>query len=183
MSAPYVSGLAAILRGMPGSGSPANLAWAIKSTALDLGASGSDIYYGDGLIQMDAAIEIFWVPPTSVPEEKSTPTTQPDIWLVPVTQTSSPSPIPTATNSPISTFLPTQTMIPSPSEKSAEDGDLSGLFAHPTPTQMVPMGEKKHGINEYVPLCVGSLFVLAGILLFIIAEKIRSSAKYDKSVK
>jgi subtilisin family serine protease len=56
MSAPFVSGLAAILRGIPGNGSPGVIAWEMESTALDLGSAGFDDFYGYGLIQMDGAI-------------------------------------------------------------------------------------------------------------------------------
>ena len=41
MSAPFVSGLAAILRGIPGIGSPAAIAYDMESTALDLGLVGA----------------------------------------------------------------------------------------------------------------------------------------------
>lgn len=57
MAAPYVSGLAAILRGIPGNGSPDVIAWEIETTASDLGIAGKDNLYGYGLIQMDAAIQ------------------------------------------------------------------------------------------------------------------------------
>jgi subtilisin family serine protease len=57
MSTPYVSGLAAILRGLPGSsGSPDLIAKDMESTALDLGLAGPDELYGYGLIQIDGAI-------------------------------------------------------------------------------------------------------------------------------
>ena len=56
MSTPFVAGLAAIFRGIPGSGSPDAIAFDMESTALDLGPSGPDSFYGYGLIQMDAAI-------------------------------------------------------------------------------------------------------------------------------
>lgn len=68
----HVSGLAAILRGIPGCGSAANIEWLMESTALDLGAPGHDSAYGYGLIQMDTAIATIF--PTPVPAtEAGTP--------------------------------------------------------------------------------------------------------------
>lgn len=56
LSAPHVSGLAAILWGIPGN-SPDHIRMLIESTSLDLGYPGWDEFYGFGLIQMDAAIQ------------------------------------------------------------------------------------------------------------------------------
>lgn len=55
MSAPHVSGLAAILWGIPGNAAT-SVRNIIEATALDLGAPGWDPYYGSGLIQIDFAI-------------------------------------------------------------------------------------------------------------------------------
>lgn len=72
MAAPHVSGLAALLWGIPGNG-PARIRTLIESSALDLGASGWDEYFGSGLIQMDAAI--LRALPTATPESTMTSTT------------------------------------------------------------------------------------------------------------
>ncbi len=56
MSAPFVSGLAAILWGMPGMTGPQRIESIMEQSALDLGAPGWDAEYGFGLIQMDAAL-------------------------------------------------------------------------------------------------------------------------------
>ena len=57
MATPFVSGLAALLSGLLGSPSPAQVIQALESTALDLGPAGRDNDYGFGLIQADAAIQ------------------------------------------------------------------------------------------------------------------------------
>ncbi|RJP53339.1 MAG: peptidase S8 [Anaerolineaceae bacterium] len=57
MAAPFVSGLAAILRGIPGNGGSGAITMQMQSSALDLGSTGRDDFYGYGLIQMDAAIQ------------------------------------------------------------------------------------------------------------------------------
>jgi thermitase len=85
LSAPFVSGLAAILVGLSADTSPDAITARIENTALDLGVVGRDDYYGFGLIQMDAAI----------------------LPLIPT-----PTPTPTFTPSPTSTSLPSST--PSP---------------------------------------------------------------------
>ncbi len=56
MAAPFVSGLASILRSLPGNASPDQITQEMESTALDLGTVGRDYLYGYGLIQVDAAI-------------------------------------------------------------------------------------------------------------------------------
>ncbi|GAB4431583.1 MAG: hypothetical protein Kow002_19810 [Anaerolineales bacterium] len=72
MATPFVAGLAAILAGLPGNNDPVRIEQQMESSALDLGAPGQDIYFGAGLIQMDAAIELV-IPP--MPPPASLPTT------------------------------------------------------------------------------------------------------------
>jgi thermitase len=62
MTAPFVAGLAAILRGLPGGETANAVEQAMECTALDLGEAGKDIHYGYGLIQMDAAIQQILTP-------------------------------------------------------------------------------------------------------------------------
>ena len=176
MSAPFVSGLAAILRGLPGSGSPANLAWAIKSTALDLGAAGRDDYYGDGLIQMDAAIQLLWVTPTFTPTEESEAPEQPDVWLVP----NNPDVMPTWTFTPTPTQTPATTptdfATPSPLPTDPEQGDEPDLFALSTPTEMQASFAPPAKI-AYSPPCLGAFLILLGILLFWFGNRWRKGAQ------
>ncbi len=72
MSTSFVSGLAAILRGLPNYSSPDQIAGIIDSTALDIGDPGKDDLYGFGLIQMDAAIQSFQALPTPTPTSSPT---------------------------------------------------------------------------------------------------------------
>ena len=181
MSAPFVSGLAAILRGLPGSGSPANLAWAIKSTALDLGVVGRDSYYGDGLIQMDAAIQLFWMPstatptitPTATPTYTANPNTgaanQTDFGFASVALTASPTPTDTATAS----TTPIVFVTPSPLAISTVATEAWELFALATPTR-IPLGvEEKTVLKNYFPFCLGSSLIGLGGLLFLLGNRIR----------
>ncbi len=170
MSAPYVAGLAAILRGIPGSGSPANLAWAMKSTALDLGAPGRDDYYGDGLIQMDAAIALLWVTPTSTPLPTFTPLPTSTPLPPRPTQGYTPPPVvPTSTSTAIitasPTFVPSSTaFVPPTAIPSYDAEDSVDLIALGTPTKETSTEDE----NQKMPLlpCIGTLCLIFGIFLF-----------------
>jgi LPXTG-site transpeptidase (sortase) family protein len=74
MSTAFVSGLAAILRGLPTYSSPDQIAEKLGNSALDLGAPGRDDLYGFGLIQVDAAIQSFQPTPTPTFTPTFTPT-------------------------------------------------------------------------------------------------------------
>ena len=65
MSTAFVSGLAAVLWGMPGNGSAYRVESKMERSALDLGPAGWDVQYGFGLIQMDAALKL--LNPTATP--------------------------------------------------------------------------------------------------------------------
>ncbi len=177
MATPYVSGLVAILRGIPGSGSPANLAWAIKSTALDLGVPGRDNYYGDGLIQMDSAIQLLWVTPTSTPTQTFTPThtlpvlaTATDGWVPISTFTYTPSP----TITPSATFTPSATIAyPDLPGANADEPELVAL-ASPTQDLLAEEAENKKG-GRYIFPCFGVLAILVGIFLFWLGAKMKNN--------
>ncbi|MCP4141849.1 MAG: S8 family serine peptidase, partial [Chloroflexi bacterium] len=166
MSAPYVSGLAAILRGIPGSGSPANIAWAMKITALDLGIAGRDDLYGSGLIQMDAAIQLLW--PTSTPTPTSTQTVsssgQTGFGFGSGSPNAEATLTPTATSTQIAiaspTLLATITLFPSPDAKTSPEPEL---FALSTPARVEDSAQEKN--NDYILPCLGSFLILFGIFL------------------
>lgn len=125
MAAPLVSGLAAILAGMSRPYTPELIFYEMASTALDLGSPGRDIYYGYGLIQMDAAIRsaLPTSTPTSLPqiqqpseddsrqgenEKRASPTNTPPLrpsatFTATPTATASPTLSPTATSTATST--------------------------------------------------------------------------------
>jgi LPXTG-site transpeptidase (sortase) family protein len=105
MAAPQVAGLAAILAGIPGN-SLALIENQIKSTALGLGTDGWDIYYGNGLIQMDGAIRLAQ-PATATPTQTASPTLT-KTYLV----TSTPTSTPTSTLTKTLPATPTSTLIP-----------------------------------------------------------------------
>lgn len=100
MSTAFVSGLAAILAGLPAYTSPDQIAEKIETTALDLGAPGKDNLFGFGLIQMDGALQ-----PT---EPTLTPTFTPSATATP---TFTPTSTATATFTPTATATATYTLI------------------------------------------------------------------------
>jgi hypothetical protein len=78
LSAPFVSGAAAILLGIPGNGTYNDVVRQLETTALDLGAPNFDPVFGFGLLQLDKALQLAVtehpLPPTPTatePEKKS----------------------------------------------------------------------------------------------------------------
>jgi len=57
-SAPFVSGAAAILLGIPGNRYSSDVIRQLKTTAKDLGPGGPDDFYGNGLLQLDLALKL-----------------------------------------------------------------------------------------------------------------------------
>jgi serine protease len=200
MSAPFVSGLAAILIGLPGN---YNAGWVenqMESTALDLGAPGWDPYYGFGLIQMDAAIQLAFPTPTFTPTITDTPTYT-------LTPTSTHTSAPAFTNTPV--LVNTRTMVTTPTSPAFPIFPNPDRTANLTSTQFTPQTTSlpsppgtetisaspspptagtvsENGIlaaetpssNSMMPtrnpgyLCAGSLCIGAGILLLILLREI-----------
>ncbi|MEN8173253.1 MAG: S8 family serine peptidase, partial [Chloroflexota bacterium] len=67
MSAAAISGTAAQLASLPQFDSPDKIRAALQNTALDLGSTGKDEYYGFGLVQPDAALA-YLISATPTPE-------------------------------------------------------------------------------------------------------------------
>jgi thermitase len=74
MSAPFVSGLAAVLWGIPGNGRASRVEKEMEQSAQDLGVLGWDSIYGYGLIRMDYAIRGVLYPATATSSPKPKPT-------------------------------------------------------------------------------------------------------------
>lgn len=111
MAAPFVSGLAAIINGYVGM-NPDYIEFVMESTALDLGVVNFDALFGNGLIQMDAAL-ILVVP-------SSTPTSTPIVGVQNVSPTNTDTAAsygfgatvgPTITSTPVVIVTPTNTMM------------------------------------------------------------------------
>lgn len=160
MSAPHVSGLAAILWGIPGNG-PAKIRTIIESTSQDLGNPGWDEFYGNGLIQMDAAILHALPSPTATPtsvqsvQEESQAYISPTKIYIPYhTATFTPKLLPTATNTSLSNY-------------STPDSEIiaANEFVNLTPSQ-TSQPANIEGENESWIGCLGFLLILIGILLF-----------------
>jgi len=183
MSAPYVSGLAAVLRGMPGNTSPALITSEMQSSAADLGVPGFDIYYGFGLIQMDSALRLV-LPPTTIP----TPTIIPTLTTIP-TPTKFPAPadnrnqfsvpgvpafiIPSVTNTnvPLASPTATTTITFLPPTTTTEPMSSAPPKAQITLTQQVAQAQSSFPAWQ-LP-CAGLAFLFAGILLLWTARQKR----------
>jgi thermitase len=166
MAAPYVAGLAAILRGFPGGYSPDAIEFEMESTAMDLGVAGRDNVYGYGLIQMDRAIQLVYPKPTTVPPLQRTQDNQffqPGGYGITLTKpstiatpTSTPTQPPSLTPTNTSTAMPTLTYMPI---TQAEDG--TDVYAQ----------DKKHKFvfSFYFIPCLGIFLILFGLWLFYVA--------------
>lgn len=207
MSAPYVSGLAAILIGLPGN---YNAGWVenqMETTALDLGAPGWDPYYGFGLIQMDVAIQVAYPTPTATPTITDTPSITP-------TSTATFTPMPVFTDTPViintPTLLPTRpfypiipisslTALPSPTRQSDQSFTLTPIleltstdFSSPAPSPTGSLIENEiqsaetlsvnRGLAFHDPglFCAGWLLIGAGIFLIILLRKSKKGERLQK---
>jgi subtilisin family serine protease len=175
MAAPHVSGLAAVLFGIPGNASASLVRSEIEASALDLDFPGWDAYTGFGLIQMDAALAL--VPPVASvtapssrqPARTKTNTPIPlPFFPPPVVPSLTPSPTPTPSLT-ATLLTPSATLTPSPvltSERTLT----------PTFTISPPIGSSGDVPPSHPPfwiLCLGLGFLLAGILLAYLLKKAR----------
>lgn len=170
MSAPHVSGLAALLWGIPGNG-PARIRALIESNALDLGSPGWDVFFGSGLIQMDAAI----LPalPTATPE--ATKTLDPTQTNVPLQEIDPPPHMAAVTT----TLTPAASQVPSPFQTAsqvvpahtASDTPQPALekMATATAPAQVHAAEEVDG-NSWMG-CSGIGLILLGVFLFWLAKR------------
>jgi len=159
----FVSGLAAILRGIPGIGSADVIAWEMESTALDLGPAGVDAFYGYGLIQMDRAI-LAALPPAPEPER-------------PTRQAASggygsgggmPSPTPTFTPTLFPTWTPTAVMteavIPGAQPSDYKYSDVSAQSQAGLQVGIPPAAEAEARHDSLLPYAGTGLIVLGAVL-------------------
>lgn len=162
MSTAYVSGLAAILLGIPGNVSPDTIESQMESTALDIEFTGWDEYTGAGLIQMDAAIRLAWSP-TPIPGAQSSSVPRSGNGNIPgqIIPTNTPIPFWTASPTPsmqeaTTTFTPEATSSPSVTKSPTET-----LSANVNEVQAQGASSSK----TYILPCVGLAFILLGIFL------------------
>jgi len=184
MSAPFVSGLAAILRGIPGNSSPGVIASEMESTALDLGTPGIDDVYGYGLIQMDAAIRA--VLPVST--QTSTPTSP----FIPISTTPPisipgggfPGRVPTIVFNPSSTFIasaPVSGFVTgSPTFISTEASQVGITESAEVNALETPNPEPAKESQNWGLPCLGTFLILLGVFLFWLA---RSNSRSYRRIK
>lgn len=168
MSAPHVSGLAAILWGIPGNG-PANIRTIIETTAQDLGNPGWDNYFGYGLIQMDAAIQQALpmatptVTPTELPTETSPSSAAPSEEIqAPPPPLQAGSPLQTVTVPP-NTLPPDINSSPPTSTETTEEVNALNQKTLTPAAEFVQTNEVESG---YIIPCSGIFLMLLGGFLF-----------------
>ena len=142
MAAPHVAGAAALLRSKNPGLTAQQVSDCLTTTALDLGPSGWDNEYGNGLVQARAALDACGLPtPTPTPTRTFTPT----FTFTPTpTRTNTPTPTrtytptPTRTNTPTPTRTytptPTRTYTPTPTHTSTPTATRTPAFTS-TPTR------------------------------------------------
>ena len=181
MSAPFVSGLAAILWGMPGYGSTLKVETAIERNALDLGSTGWDAEYGFGLIQMDAALIYDPIPP----KPHKTPTPQiSNGYLANLALTPSMSASPTQTM--ILAITPSMTAAASTGNNEVGSMSLIDETMTSTPSRVTPVltsvvdSPSRHE-SAYLLLLAGTCFILGGIalILFLVILKDRQNPSHS----
>ena len=163
MSTGYVSGLAAILKGIPGNASPDTIESQMESTALDIEFAGWDEYTGSGLIQMDAALQLALslVLPTKDSGSSSTGSGNIPGQVAPTN-----TPIPTWTISPKSPTQPTGTAtitFTAETSSTGKETETSTLTPTVTENEVEAQGDAE-STNYFLP-CAGIFFILLGIFL------------------
>jgi len=163
MSTGFVSGLAAILMGIPGNGSPDVIESQMELTALDIEFAGWDEYTGAGLIQMDAAIQLASQAINPVDDSR-------DIspgggsGLIQVAPTNTPIPTRTVTLT-LSPQATTATFTPESSSTGIVIETMSNTPVTPAEEKNEVEAQDGFGIDFYVLPCTGLMLILLGILL------------------
>ena len=98
MATPHVSGVAALIWSANPYWTNVQIRTALIGSAMDLGAGGRDVYYGYGLVQAKAALDLLGGATDPTPTPTSTPVT-------PTPTTPPPTPTPTPTTPPVSDTL------------------------------------------------------------------------------
>ncbi|CAG0992104.1 partial serine protease, partial [Anaerolineae bacterium] len=175
MAAPYVSGLAAILYGIPGNGSSALVTSQMESSALDLGPAGFDVYHGFGLIQMDSAIKMA-IPTMATPTQEfvssqGDPANINESFFMPgATPLNT---IGTNTNTPTASLtLDSSTLAPSPTTTQPANSTTPSPEVQALSIQQEQNNSVQSSLEWQLP-CAGIAFLLAGLLLLWTVRKKR----------
>lgn len=180
MASAFVSGLAAVLRGIPGNTSPDTIEFQMESTALDIESAGWDIYTGAGLIQMDAAIQAALpVPPTATPINLEPSSNGGERSFVYGGNYLPAQVIPSVTFQPTYTVSPTsiESQVPSTFTPTSQSSPIDTQTATNTPVaadenqdnQLHALGAPD--IRQFILPCTGSLLILLGLFLALRARK------------
>lgn len=188
MAAPHVSGLAAILLGIPGNTSPSAVRWQMQNTTLDLGVPGVDDRVGYGLIQMDAAIQAVGVIPTNTPTATATASeTQSNTSASVPQQPGGFVQLPTLTPTSTPALSVTQTKTAAASA-TAINTDTAVMTADPSTPEVSALEtseimEPTQPIRTWFLPCSGIFLILLGVVLFWIATQNRHRPLRSRSIR
>jgi subtilisin family serine protease len=176
MSTAYASGLAAILLGIPGNNAPSLVRSIMESTALDLGFSGWDGFYGNGLIQMDSAI--LTALSNSPGESPALPT--PFVFLP-----GGILPSATFTSNPTTTVTALPVTAPSETITLTPEAVQSGNEAEPSTPEIIALGTQtsanQKNIRDWLIPCSATLLILLALFLFIFARRQKRNPRSRRS--
>ena len=163
MSTGFVSGLAAILMGIPGNASPDVIESQMESTALDIEFAGWDEYTGAGLIQMDAAIQQA-LQPSNPPDDSSDLSTGGGPGLIQVAPTNTATPTWTVSLTP-PPQVTTATFTLESSSTAIVIETMSNTPVTPAKEKSEVEAQSNSGNNNFILPCVGILLIVLGVSL------------------
>jgi subtilisin family serine protease len=191
LAAPFVSGVAAILIGVPGNGYSSTVIDQMTGSALDLGDTGNDDKYGYGLVQLDGALRLAGLTPPNLHAATRTHTPDPitavatQAWyfnghggvgiftVTPTLMQGSPTPgTPEVTPAEVSALVQTSTITPTPTATATLTVTSTTTLTVTTNMTGLPAQETPFAL----PLpCLGAAFLLAGaaIILYLWGYKLQ----------
>jgi thermitase len=160
MATGFVSGLAAVLKGVAGNTSPDTIESQLESTALDIEFAGWDEYTGAGLIQMDAAIQQALQEANRPTETGSSSTGGGGSAPIQIAPTNTPIPTWTASLTP----PPQEATVTFTPESGPNDMVTETFTSTPTEQASEVQTQESSGTNTYILPCAGIMLILLGIL-------------------
>jgi thermitase len=172
-SAPFVSGAAAILLGIPGNRYSSDVIRQLETTAKDLGPGGWDEFYGYGLLRLDAALKLAVKEHPQKEKAENEASATPELAGGFIGGAASPTPTPTMTATATSTSTSTSTATPTLTSTSTPTATATAtpggdLAAKPTDQPVA-------GLSMPPMPVVAGFFLLAGLALIGYALALRRS--------
>jgi len=170
-SAPFVSGAAAILLGIPGNRYSSDVIRQLETTAKDLGPGGWDEFYGYGLLRLDAALKLAVKEHPQKEKAENEASATPELAGGFIGGAASPTPTPTmtATATATATSTATPTLTSTATLTATATATPGGALA------AKPTGRPLAGLPMPPTPVVAGFFLLAGLALIGYALALRRS--------